>query len=121
MLPVILISYHIKNRPANRQRFMEQARRVTARLVRSVLPRAGDGINNMYTAVYEYEYNGKKYRYRIMSYYEPPDELTLYFINDPRRAAIEADIWFQGGFKPGFLIIYIIVVVLVARVIARGV
>lgn len=124
MLPVILISYRIKNRPAKRQRFVEEAKRrqhvVTARLVRCVYPAAGErkGSDKEYTAFYEYEYGGKQYRYRILSY-SPPDELTLYFMNDPRQAVTEGDIATKGGFKPGFLIIYIIAVVIVAMVIAN--
>ena len=35
---------------------------------------------------YQYEYNGKKYTYRGVSFSDFPEKLTLYFENDPKYA-----------------------------------
>lgn len=44
-------------------------------------------------ATYEYNYNGRNYRRRFMSFNEFADEVNLYFISNPAKAEFGGDIW----------------------------
>ncbi len=47
------------------------------------------------TGIYQYEYGGKKYRYKIVTTDSMPDELTLYYSKNPRKAALPDAIGFR--------------------------
>lgn len=44
-------------------------------------------------ATYEYNYKGKTYRRRFMSFNKFADEVNLYFISNPRKAEFGGNIW----------------------------
>ena len=45
----------------------------------------GYDVNSWFHGTYSYEIDGKSYKYRYMSKVFPPHELTLYYINNPRK------------------------------------
>lgn len=45
----------------------------------------GYDVNSWFHGTYSYEIDGKSYKYRYMSKVSPPYELTLYYINNPRK------------------------------------
>ena len=51
--------------------------------------------SNEVLGVYTYEYKGKKYKYRASSTSHLADELTLYFLKNPRKASLENEIGFR--------------------------
>lgn len=52
------------------------------------------------TGIYQYEYGGKKYRYKIVTTDTiTPDELTLYYSKNPRKAALPDAIGFSEPVK----------------------
>lgn len=44
-------------------------------------------------ATYEYNYNGKTYRRKFMSFNKFGDEVDLYFISNPRKAEFGGNLW----------------------------
>ena len=45
----------------------------------------GHDVDSWFHAAYSYKVDGKSYKYRYMSKVSPPYELTLYYINNPRK------------------------------------
>ncbi|MBQ2946319.1 MAG: hypothetical protein IJE04_00515 [Bacilli bacterium] len=43
--------------------------------------------------VYEYEVNGRKYKFRSISINRLPREITLYYLNNPRKASFAKEIY----------------------------
>lgn len=67
---------------------------VTARLVDthwSVPENPRDAVDRFSLGIYEYEWDGRTYKYRLPAM-TPPDELTLYFLHSPRKAMPEQDL-----------------------------
>lgn len=62
-------------------------------------------------ATYEYNYNGKTYRRRFMSFNKFADEVNLYFIRNPAKAEFGGDIWTtaKNHWIRSFLILTLIV------------
>lgn len=88
------------------QKAIEQGHVVTAKYVRShdIIDGKSD-FNSMPTGKtstwYTYEYNGKTYKYHAMSRWGSSDQLTLYFIKNPRKADVADELglsetpWFR--------------------------
>lgn len=60
--------------------------------------------------VYEYECNGRKYKYRAISINRLPEEITLYYLNKPRKATASKELyitqrspWFRSALVIGFI------------------
>lgn len=89
---------------------------VTARLVKThwrVPDNPRDLVERYSLGIYEYEYRGKVYRYKYTAM-DPPDELTLYFVSNPRKAATESDTKLMSAhWGRWYLVIFAIVFVLV--------
>lgn len=66
--------------------------------------------NVWYYAKYDYEVDGRKYRYRYMSRNVPPMINTLYYINNPRKAFTDEKKSF------GFLYIFCMIIPLAVAV-----
>lgn len=67
---------------------------VTARLVDTHWTVPGnprDVVDRYSLGIYEYEWDGRTYKYRL-SAMTPPSELTLYFLRNPRKAMPELDL-----------------------------
>lgn len=43
--------------------------------------------------IYEYEVNGRKYKYRLMSFNTLPKEITLYYLYRPRKAMLYKELY----------------------------
>ena len=67
-----------------------EGRVVIARLVRVNKPQVADWADKRadYMGIYEYQVNGKKYRYRERFWDDPPKELRLLYRKDPSTARI---------------------------------
>ena len=79
---------------------IEKGNIVQAKLVRSrdvTEDYNGYGLvsSNEVIGLYEYSYNGKKYKYRASATSILPDELTLYFIKNPKKACLSDEIGFR--------------------------
>lgn len=58
---------------------------------------------------YEYEYGGKKYKYKNTFSSMPPEEITLYFKNKPQKAKPESNF---GGVESGYGSLFCVVTVI---------
>lgn len=45
--------------------------------------------------IYEYEINERKYKYRFMSFNALPQELTLYYLNNPKKATVPSELFIR--------------------------
>lgn len=66
-------------------------------------------------ATYEYNYNGKTYRRRFVSFNKFADEVNLYFISNPAKAEFGGDIWTTAKnhwIRSFFLMILLLTVIL---------
>lgn len=82
---------------------------VTAKLIKTQTFSAVNpiSINNFETTgIYEYFYNGKRYKYSFRDDH-PEITLTLYFVNDPRKAAVSGALKRES--KVSWPIVYLIV------------
>ncbi|MBQ9072389.1 MAG: hypothetical protein IJY25_04460 [Bacilli bacterium] len=71
---------------------------ITARLIKHYddydYNRSGKYMTNgKEIGVYEYEHNGRKYKYRLISINRLPQEITLYYLNKPKKATVSNDIY----------------------------
>lgn len=120
VLPIYLIATAIASRPSKEKAEREELERlavdrghvVTAKLVKiqsfSVRP-ASSFSNHESMGIYSYTYNGKQYRYTYQSD-DPPGRLTLYFVDNPRKATVAKALKKKGAPWP---VIYAIVVAVV--------
>ena len=58
---------------------------ITGRVDRLNRPEDGGKGRRMFSCDYEYAVNGKKMIYRYIGYTMPPEPLTLYYIDDPKK------------------------------------
>ena len=98
MLPVFIIRSLIAVNIKKPGKAVEMAKArghvVTANLVKvqwSVPDNLDDVTDRYSVGVYEYVYRGRKYKYKNTCM-EPPEEVTLYFINNPRHAGSEGEL-----------------------------
>lgn len=50
-------------------------------------------VNGKEIGVYEYEVNGRKYKFRSISINGLPREITLYYLNNPRKASFAKELY----------------------------
>lgn len=60
--------------------------------------------------VYQYEYNNRKYKYRLISINRLPQEITLYYLNRPRKATLGGELYItqRSPWLRSFLVIGLI-------------
>lgn len=60
--------------------------------------------------VYEYECNGNKYKYRYISINKLPEEITLYYLKNPRKASVSKELYItqRSPWLKSFLVIFLI-------------
>lgn len=60
--------------------------------------------------IYEYEVNGRKYKYKFISINTLPKEITLYYLNNPKKATIQKELFItqRSPWISSFLIICLI-------------
>lgn len=63
---------------------------------------------------YNYEVNGKKYRYRLVSSVCIPKTVTLYYIKKPRKATLANDL---GNWESPWIKFYLVISLVVAIII----
>ena len=88
---IVMIIIMIRHKPKNRK--VEEAVRrgnvvkahITGRVDRLNRPEDGGKGRRMFSCDYEYAVNGKKMIYRYIGYTMPPEPLTLYYIDDPKK------------------------------------
>lgn len=61
--------------------------------------------------IYSYRYNGKKYKYRMVTTTRLPEKITLYYINNPGKATIAKEL---GNRETKWLKFYLIISILIA-------
>lgn len=99
VFPVAMIKSAIdanpKKRENERREFkkiaIERGHVVTAELIKiqTFSNRSSYSINSFETVgIYEYFYNGKRYKYHFRSD-NPKETLTLYFVDNPRKATVD--------------------------------
>lgn len=99
VFPTYLISVMVTSSKKRREKSLEKAitrkHVVRASLIKKVYlhPNTVESIgkewgHSEYRAYYEYFYNGRKYKFK-MDDDNPPHNLTLYFLKNPRKATIE--------------------------------
>lgn len=105
-----------KRQEEARQKAMERGHVVTATFVRSY-GRDVDNPNLPSQCLYRYTCNGKSYKYTVFTD-DPPRELTLYYMRNPRKAA-EGDA-INASEKPWFLRFLIVaaIIIFIAKVLA---
>jgi hypothetical protein len=120
VFPIYLIASAIASRPSKQKAEQEELEKlaiarghvVTAKLVKiqshSVRP-ASSFSNHDCMGIYKYTYNGKNYRYTFQAD-NPPGMLTLYFVDNPRKATVARALKKKGAPWP---IIYAIIVAIV--------
>lgn len=94
----MLISGGKKRQERAREKAISRGHVVTAYLKRTSLnirPNFGDHRGWVKVGWYKYEYKGKKYTYRYFAE-NPPESLTLYFVKNPRKAAVGAAVTDTG-------------------------
>jgi hypothetical protein len=65
-------------------------------------------------AIYHYEYAGKKYKYRAITAGCLPEEITLYYLRNPRKATVASELGLrESHWLLYYLLISVIMVVLV--------
>ena len=102
--PIFCVARKIWYVPLMRQKYVKKAIE-NGRVVQAKLVKSWDSWNqsesgaliasNEVLGVYTYEYKGKKYKYRASSTSYLPDELTLYFLKNPRKASLYDEIGFR--------------------------
>lgn len=104
------------------QKAIDKGHTVNASLVKS-----GDIVGVMQTNVdtsgvvdtgkimgtYLYEYNGKKYKHHINTRNRLPEEITLYFIKNPRKASLPSEI----GYSESNWLLYYLVISIISCII----
>ncbi len=69
-------------------------------------------VNSWYHATYTYEVDGKEYKYKYMNKVVPPFDVTLYYINSPRKTFTAYE------YKQNYsLILYYIIPIAVAIIV----
>lgn len=69
------------------QKAHEKGRVITANFLKSIHPKgAGSASEPRIWGIYEYQYNGKKYKYKNVYGISPPCQETLYFKKNPKNA-----------------------------------
>ena len=133
VLQVIMIVFMIKQGPKKNRKAEEAIRRghtvkahIKGRVYRqdTWLDRhfdSGKRKRETFSCDYEYTVDGKRMIYRYIGYTSPPDPLTLYYIDDPRRAFPGNNInnyWrdMTGGMR--YAVVFIIPVLFAAFVMA---
>ena len=110
---IIYLSFNMtkkKNQKAL-DKAIERGHVVNAVLVKeSVSQRWVPGANSMWTrkGVYEYTYNGKKYKFRMWAK-SHPRRRQLYFVKNPAKATVEAALY---EFKINWFVVYVVVAAL---------
>lgn len=100
LTPILQLLRNIFYVPFVRERLYEKAvargHIVTARLVSStdIMERGANGMRftGRRRCVYEYEWNGRRYKYRSITSGIVTDEVTLYFTKHPRTAGTRDEI-----------------------------
>lgn len=94
VFPAYLISLGVSGSKKNNEKAVQKAisrgHVVTAVLKKQSAPKYNvPGTQSLWSSqgTYEYEYNGKRYTYRIWAESHAPT-LTLYFVSNPRRASV---------------------------------
>lgn len=70
----------------------EQGHVVTARLTKAFTVLGDETMKSHKTGTYVYEYRNKTYKYQVNSEISPSQELTLYFVKNPRKACLEREL-----------------------------
>lgn len=112
MIKESIVAANPKKRQAERERLkqlaIERGHVVTANLIKiQTFSDVNDnGFNRLESSgIYEYFYDGKRYKYSFRDD-DPELTLTLYFVNDPRKATVAGALKKEP--KIPFLIVFII-------------
>ena len=119
-LPFYVASRSMEDNPKRKKEALEKAIErnhvVEATLVKSWYANVNDEDYHkkeflMYdTGIYEFEWQGKKYRRKVYSF-DHPYNLTMYFVKDPSKAAIASEIVLEKppvNWKPIAIITFIL-------------
>ena len=72
-------------------------------------PGAGCIPTNQEMGLYHYWYGGRQYTYRASSYNGLPEEITLYFLKNPRKADTSAEIGLRESNWPLYYIAHMVI------------
>lgn len=120
ILPFYLIVSAIESRPRKREAEREELKNlaiarghvVNAKLVKiqsNSVRTASSFSNHDSMGIYTYTYNGRKYKFTFQAD-NPPASMTLYFVDNPRKATVDRALKKKG---PPWKIIYAIMLVVV--------
>lgn len=93
------------------QKANEQGRVITANFVKSIHPKGvGATSDHGVWGIYEYEYDGKKYKYKGLYNLSAPVNETLYFKKNPKKATNSMNFGkMENGKFSLFAVVFIIV------------
>lgn len=108
--------------PFLRKGLLEKAKRkghiVKAHLVKTVpVYDFKLGTTDKQRGYYKYECNGKEYEYVCESYYEPGQELTLYYVKNPRKACLDRYLGMSERVWPKYYLLISVIMAVVVFVI----
>ena len=121
---ILAIWFMVKFKPQKKNRKIEEAIRL-GHVVKAVNDGKWDAYNyrqrKEYNCDYVYMVNGRKYKYGYVGRSIPPQELTLYYLNDPGKAFPGMDMMTWGHDMAGlkYALVFIIPLVLGALVIVK--
>ncbi len=77
------------------QKAIEKNHVVSAKLIKHWDLESVDDPGNMYKemGIYQYEYHGKTYKYRFIGTTPLPENLTRYFVNNPRKVTSRNELY----------------------------